>query len=230
MASLNKVLIIGNLGRDPETRFATEGGLQITTINVATSRSYRSQASGQLVEETEWHRIVFFGKQAETIQKYLRKGSAVYVEGRLRTRKWEKDGVTHYATEIMGENFQFLDRRSDSGASSYPADSYSSEPAFNSQHRLKVLKNRFRRLRLINNPPTTARLNRHRLLRNLLRTQILSEEMTKTFRSNSKEKVSLAVFLGGFSFAYLFLSGSYRKNNHIGKDHSNTQTFRQTKF
>ncbi|MFG6372296.1 MAG: single-stranded DNA-binding protein, partial [Turicimonas muris] len=66
MASLNKVLIIGNLGRDPETRFATEGGLQITTINVATSRSYRSQASGQLVEETEWHRIVFFGKQAET--------------------------------------------------------------------------------------------------------------------------------------------------------------------
>lgn len=132
MASLNKVLIIGNLGRDPETRFATEGGLQITTINVATSRSYRSQASGQLVEETEWHRIVFFGKQAETIQKYLRKGSAVYVEGRLRTRKWEKDGVTHYATEIMGENFQFLDRRSDSGASSYPADSYSSEPAFNS--------------------------------------------------------------------------------------------------
>ncbi|ANU66508.1 single-stranded DNA-binding protein [Turicimonas muris] len=133
MASLNKVLIIGNLGRDPETRFATEGGLQITTINVATSRSYRSQASGQLVEETEWHRIVFFGKQAETIQKYLRKGSAVYVEGRLRTRKWEKDGVTHYATEIMGENFQFLDRRSDSGASSYPADSYSSEPAFNSQ-------------------------------------------------------------------------------------------------
>ena len=86
MASLNKVLIIGNLGRDPETRFATEGGLQITTINVATSRSYRSQASGQLVEETEWHRIVFFGKQAETIQKYLRKGSAVYVEGRLRTQ------------------------------------------------------------------------------------------------------------------------------------------------
>lgn len=131
MASLNKVLIIGNLGRDPETRFATEGGLQITTINVATSRSYRSQASGQLVEETEWHRIVFFGKQAETIQKYLRKGSSVYVEGRLRTRKWEKDGVTHYATEIMGENFQFLDRRSDSAGSSYPADSYSSEPAFN---------------------------------------------------------------------------------------------------
>ena len=65
MASLNKVLIIGNLGRDPETRFATEGGLQITTINVATSRSYRSQASGQLVEETEWHRIVFFGKQRQ---------------------------------------------------------------------------------------------------------------------------------------------------------------------
>lgn len=134
MASLNKVLIIGNLGRDPETRFATDGGLQITTINVATSRSYRNQASGQLVEETEWHRIVFFGKQAETIQRYLRKGSSVYVEGRLRTRKWEKDGVTHYATEIMGETFQFLDRKSDStGASSYPADNYATEQAFVNQ-------------------------------------------------------------------------------------------------
>ena len=137
MASLNKVLIIGNLGRDPETRFATDGGLQITTINVATSRSYKNQTSGQLVEETEWHRIVFFGKQAETIQRYLRKGSAVYVEGRRRTRKWEKDGVTHYATEIMGENFQFLDRKSDSASSAYPTDAYSTEPAFVAQQNMR---------------------------------------------------------------------------------------------
>lgn len=128
MASLNKVMIIGFLGRDPETRFTTEGGLQITNITVATTRSYRNQTSGQMIEETEWHRIVFFGKSAETIQRYLKKGSQVYVEGRLRTRKWEKDGVTHYTTEIMGENFQFLDRKSDSAPGSFaPADEYASE-------------------------------------------------------------------------------------------------------
>ncbi len=119
MASLNKVMIIGFLGADPDKRFTSDGGLAITTISVATNRNYRNQSSGELVTETEWHRIVFFGKQAETISTYLRKGSQVFVEGRIRTRKWEKDGVTHYTTEIIGENFQFIDRKSDSSGDAY---------------------------------------------------------------------------------------------------------------
>jgi single-strand DNA-binding protein len=111
MASVNKVILLGNLGRDPETRFATEGGSQITSLSLATSRNYKNM-KGERVEETEWHRVVFFGRQAEIASQYLRKGSSVYVEGRLRTRKYEKDGVTHWTTEIIGETLQLLGSRS----------------------------------------------------------------------------------------------------------------------
>lgn len=112
MASINKVILIGNLGRDPEIRYATEGGMQIASFSLATTRTYKNQA-GQRVDDTEWHRVVAFGRTAEICGNYLKKGSSVYVEGRLKTRKWEKDGQTHYATEIIVENLQMLGARAD---------------------------------------------------------------------------------------------------------------------
>lgn len=111
MASVNKVIIIGNLGRDPDTRYTAEGGTAITTITVATSRRYKD-SNGQPQEETEWHRVVFFGRQAEIASEYLRKGRPVYVEGRLRTRKWQgTDGQDRYSTEIIAETMQMLGSR-----------------------------------------------------------------------------------------------------------------------
>ena len=101
MASVNKVIIIGNLGRDPDTRYTAEGGTAITTITVATSRRYKD-SNGQPQEETEWHRVVFFGRQAEIAAEYLRKGRPVYIEGRLRTRKWQgPDGQDRYSTIVI---------------------------------------------------------------------------------------------------------------------------------
>ena len=106
MASVNKVILIGNLGRDPEIRYTAEGGTAICNIVIATSRRYKN-SQGELQEETEWHRIVFFGRQAEVAQQYLRKGSPVYVEGRLRTRRYtDKDGIERYATEIVSDSFE----------------------------------------------------------------------------------------------------------------------------
>lgn len=111
MASVNKVTIIGNLGRDPETRYSPDGGA-ITTIAVATSRQWKDKTSGERKEETEWHRIVFFGRQAEIASEYLKKGRPVYVEGRLKTRKWQdKEGVERYTTEIVAEEMQLLGSR-----------------------------------------------------------------------------------------------------------------------
>lgn len=111
MASINKVIIVGNLGRDPETRYSADGGTAMTTLNIATTRRYRN-AEQQTVSETEWHRIVLFGRLAEIAKEYLRKGSQAYVEGRLRTRRYQgKDGIDRFATDIIGENLQLLDRR-----------------------------------------------------------------------------------------------------------------------
>ena len=111
MASVNKVILIGNLGRDPETRYTQDGGTAITTITVATSRRYKD-SSGNPQEETEWHRAVFFGRQAEIAAEYLRKGRPVYIEGRLRTRKWQgQDGQDRYSTEIIVETMQMLGNR-----------------------------------------------------------------------------------------------------------------------
>ena len=112
MASINKVIIIGNLGRDPETRYLTDGSTPVTTLSVATTRRVRAQDGQTFNEETEWHRIVFFGRTAEVAKDYLHKGSSCYVEGRLRTRKYTgKDGIERYATDIIGETLQLLDRR-----------------------------------------------------------------------------------------------------------------------
>jgi single-strand DNA-binding protein len=115
MASVNKVILVGNLGRDPETRYMPDGAA-ITNVSVATSFQWNDKASGEKKEETEWHRIVFRGKLAEIAGEYLKKGSQVYVEGRLRTRKWQdKDGQDRYTTEIVAERMQMLGARSGAG-------------------------------------------------------------------------------------------------------------------
>ncbi|AXG67740.1 single-stranded DNA-binding protein [Ralstonia phage GP4] len=115
MPSVNKVIIVGNLGADPETRYMPSGDA-VTNIRVATTDRYKDKQSGEMRENTEWHRIAFFGRLAEVAGEYLRKGAQVYVEGRLKTRSWEKDGQTHYSTEIVAENMQMLGgRRDDDG-------------------------------------------------------------------------------------------------------------------
>lgn len=121
MASVNKVIIIGNLGRDPEVRY-TESGSAIANLNVATTFSWKDKGSGEKREETEWHRVSLFGRTAEVAGEYLRKGSQVYIEGRLRTRKWEKDRVERYTTEIVGEQLTMLGGKGDEGDSKPQAD------------------------------------------------------------------------------------------------------------
>lgn len=115
MASLNKVQIIGNLGRDPETRYMPSGDA-MTTIAVATTETWKDKATGEKKEATEWHRITFFGKLAEIAGQYLKKGSQVYVEGSLRTRKYtDKDGVEKYATDIRADEMKMLGGRPGAG-------------------------------------------------------------------------------------------------------------------
>jgi single-strand DNA-binding protein len=108
MASVNKVIIVGNIGRDPETRVLPSGDA-LTNISVATSDRYKDKATGEMKESTEWHRITFFGKLAEIAGQYLKKGSQVYVEGKLRTRKYtDQSGVEKYSTEIVADSMQML--------------------------------------------------------------------------------------------------------------------------
>jgi len=115
MASVNKVILVGNLGRDPETKYMPDGAA-ITNASLATSFQWTDKASGEKKEETEWHRIVFRGRLAEIAGEYLKKGSQVYVEGRLRTRKWQdKEGQDRYSTEIVADAMQMLGSRSGAG-------------------------------------------------------------------------------------------------------------------
>ena len=110
--SLNKVQLIGHLGADPESRFTTSGSA-VTNFNLATNESWKS-AEGEIKDKTEWHRVVMFGKMAETAAEYMKKGQLVYVEGRLQTRSWEdKDNVKRYTTEILCDNFTMLGRKGD---------------------------------------------------------------------------------------------------------------------
>lgn len=116
MASVNKVILIGNLGADPETRYSPDGAA-ITNIRMATTEKWKDKGSGEMREQTEWHRVVFFGRLAEIAGEYLKKGSPVYVEGRLRTRKWtDKDGNERYTTEIVADNMQMLGSREGAAA------------------------------------------------------------------------------------------------------------------
>jgi single-strand DNA-binding protein len=115
MASVNKVILVGNLGRDPETRFMPSGDA-ITNIRIATSDRWKDKQSGEMKEATEWHSVAFFGKLAEIAGQYLKKGSPVYVEGRLRTRKWQdKEGHDRYTTEIIADQMQMLGSRQGAG-------------------------------------------------------------------------------------------------------------------
>ena len=115
MASVNKVIVVGNLGRDPEIRYNPNGGAWCT-VSIATSRSWKDKTSGEKVEETEWHRVVFNDKLAEIAGEYLKKGRSVYVEGRLKTRKWtDKDGAEKFSTEIIATDMQMLGSREGMG-------------------------------------------------------------------------------------------------------------------
>jgi single-strand DNA-binding protein len=108
---VNKVILIGNLGQKPEMRY-TATNSAVANLSIATTESWKDKESGEMRDKTEWHRVVFFGKPAETIEKYLDKGSKIYVEGKIQTRKWQdKEGKDRWTTEIIGNQFNFLDSR-----------------------------------------------------------------------------------------------------------------------
>lgn len=111
---VNKVILVGNLGADPETRYMPSGGA-VTNIRIATSESWKDKQTGEQKDRTEWHRITFYNRLAEVAGEYLKKGSQVYVEGKLRTRTYEKEGQTHYSTEIICDNMQMLGSRAGAG-------------------------------------------------------------------------------------------------------------------
>jgi single-strand DNA-binding protein len=118
---VNKVILVGNLGQDPETRYLPSGGA-VTNITVATSETWKDKTTGQAQERTEWHKVAFFNKLAEIAGEYLKKGSKVYIEGSLHTRKWQnKEGVDQYTTEIKANEMQMLDSRGGSDAPARPA-------------------------------------------------------------------------------------------------------------
>ena len=108
--SINKVILIGNLGSDPDQRFLPSGKA-VANVSLATSESWLNKETNERVENTEWHYVVFFGRLAEIAGEYLKKGSKVYIEGQLQTRKWEQEGQTRYTTEIIARDMQFLDSR-----------------------------------------------------------------------------------------------------------------------
>ncbi|MEQ5840878.1 single-stranded DNA-binding protein [Paraburkholderia acidicola] len=126
MASVNKVILVGNLGADPEVRYLPSGDA-VANIRLATTDRYKEKASGEMKEATEWHRVSFFGRLAEIVSEYLKKGSSVYIEGRIRTRKWQaQDGTDRYSTEIVADQMQMLGGRGgaagagdDGGGASY---------------------------------------------------------------------------------------------------------------
>jgi len=125
MASVNKVILVGNLGRDPEVRYSPEGAA-LCNVSIATTSSWKDKTSGERREETEWHRIVFYGRLAEVVGEYMRKGRPMYVEGRLRTRKWQnKEGVDQFTTEVVADQMQMLGGRDGAaGDSGEPPSNY----------------------------------------------------------------------------------------------------------
>ena len=129
---VNKVILVGNLGKDPETRYMPSGGA-ITNITVATSETWKDKQTGEQQERTEWHRVVFFNRLAEIAGEYLKKGSKVYIEGSLRTRKWQgQDGQDRYTTEIVANEMQMLDSRGSGGSTDFsrsaPAKNTTKQP------------------------------------------------------------------------------------------------------
>jgi single-strand DNA-binding protein len=111
---INKVILVGNVGADPETRYMPNGNA-VTNITVATSENWKDKNTGEQQERTEWHRITFYQRLAEIVAEYVRKGSKLYIEGRLQTRSWEQDGIKRYATDIIANEMQMLDSRGSGG-------------------------------------------------------------------------------------------------------------------
>ena len=129
MASVNKVILVGNLGADPDTRYLPSGDA-VANIRLATTDRYKDKASGELKEMTEWHRVSFFGRLAEIANEYLKKGSSVYIEGKIRTRKYtDQAGVEKYSTDIVADQMQMLGGRSGAGGSGGDEGGYSRAPA-----------------------------------------------------------------------------------------------------
>lgn len=130
---INKVILVGNLGQDPEVRYMPSGGA-VTTVSIATSESWKDKQTGQPVDRTEWHRVVFFNRLAEIAGEYLKKGSQVYIEGKLQTRKWQdQSGSDRYTTEIVANELQMLGGRQgagDMGSSMGGDPGYSADPGF----------------------------------------------------------------------------------------------------
>ncbi|MDA8390933.1 MAG: single-stranded DNA-binding protein [Gammaproteobacteria bacterium] len=126
---INKVILVGNLGKDPEIRYSPGGGA-VANLSVATAESWKDRNTGERQERTEWHRVVLFGKLAEIAQEYLKKGAQIYVEGRLQTRKWQdKDGHDRYTTEIVGNELQMLGGRGGAGGTAENAPDMGYEPS-----------------------------------------------------------------------------------------------------
>lgn len=129
MASINKVTLIGNVGKDPEVRY-TQSGAAICNISLATTRSWKDKNSGEKQEETEWHRVVFYDRLAEVVGEWVKKGKTIYIEGRLKTRKWtNKDGQDVYTTEIIAIQMQMLGSRDDAQQSPRPAQAKPAQQA-----------------------------------------------------------------------------------------------------
>ena len=128
MASINKVIIVGNLGKDPEVRYTTDNSA-IANVSIATTDRYKDKTTGEQKEITEWHRVVFFNRLGEIAAEYLKKGSQVYIEGKLRTRKWtDNNGVEKYSTEIIADQLQMLGGRASEATSATPAPSAPRQP------------------------------------------------------------------------------------------------------
>jgi len=132
MAGVNKVILIGNLGKDPEVRHL-ESGAAVANFSIATTETYKDRNTGERKDVTEWHNIVLWRGLAEVAEKYLKKGSQVYIEGKLRTRSWEKDGVTRYTTEVVGDTMTMLGGKSGGGEQAQESTAASSSPAINMQ-------------------------------------------------------------------------------------------------
>lgn len=128
MSGVNKVILIGNLGADPEVRHL-ENGVTVANFNLATTEVFKDRTTGERREQTEWHRVVLWRGLADVVEKYVRKGSKVYVEGKLRTRKWEKDGIDRYTTEIQADSLTMLDRPTTGGTAPAPVPVAAAAPA-----------------------------------------------------------------------------------------------------
>lgn len=129
---VNKVILIGNVGSDPDTKYMPSGGA-VTNLSIATSESWKDKQTGQPQERTEWHRVVFFNRLAEVTSEYVRKGSKLYIEGALRTRQWEQDGVKRYSTEIVASQMQMLDSRQGGAQAGAPQGGQGQQQNYNQQ-------------------------------------------------------------------------------------------------